>query len=74
MDTPFGRLDPNHRANILRALPNMADQIVLLVHEGELRSDTDLEVIKPHISAIYEIHRVSEIESKLMLKDEGGAL
>src|SRR5206468_3080787 len=32
MDTPFGRLDPKHRDNVLRYLPSVTSQFVLLVH------------------------------------------
>ena len=37
MDTPFSRLDPRHRENILRYLPQTTSQLILLVHEGEVR-------------------------------------
>jgi len=36
IDSPFGRLDEGHTTNIVRALPSMARQIVLLVYEDEL--------------------------------------
>lgn len=59
MDTPFGRLDLKHRENILRYLPTVAGQIVLLVHEGEIRKDIDLVAIAPRIGATYEIREVN---------------
>ena len=37
MDMPFARLDPDHTLNTLRALPAVADQVVLIVHEGEIK-------------------------------------
>jgi DNA sulfur modification protein DndD len=59
MDTPFGRLDPKHRENILRYLPTMASQVVLLVHEGEL-TDDDLNPIGGKLASTYKIeHRSS---------------
>ena len=36
MDMPFARLDPNHTLQTLKALPAVADQVVLIVHEGEI--------------------------------------
>lgn len=36
IDSPFGRLDRGHTQNIVRALPSMAQQVVLLVYEEEL--------------------------------------
>ncbi|MDP3410804.1 AAA family ATPase [Bosea sp. (in: a-proteobacteria)] len=65
MDTPFGRLDLYHRDNILKYLPSVASQFVLLVHGGEIRLDTDLASIKSKIGAVYEIREISETESKL---------
>jgi DNA sulfur modification protein DndD len=56
MDTPFGRLDPEHRSNILRFLRNFADQVFLLVHGGEV-SEADLDIIAEDIQAEFELHR-----------------
>lgn len=39
IDSPFGRLDGGHTKNIVRALPNMTKQVVLLVYEEELPPD-----------------------------------
>jgi DNA sulfur modification protein DndD len=36
MDSPFGRLDERHTSNVIQALPQMAEQIVLLVYEAEV--------------------------------------
>ena len=65
MDTPFGRLDLDHRDNILSYLPSVTSQFVLLVHSGEIRKDTDLAVIAERIGAIYEIKEVSSTQSRL---------
>ena len=65
MDTPFGRLDLDHRNNILSYLPSVTSQFVLLVHSGEIRKDTDLAVIKERIGAAYEIKEISSTQSRL---------
>lgn len=65
MDTPFGRLDLNHRDNILRHLPTTTSQLVLLVHDGEIRRDTDLAPIASRIGASYEIKEVNSRHSKI---------
>lgn len=65
MDTPFGRLDPHHRDNILRYLPTVTSQFVLLVHGGEIRPETDLASIKAKIGASYRINEVSENQSNV---------
>ncbi|MDQ6883741.1 MAG: AAA family ATPase [Candidatus Dormibacteraeota bacterium] len=56
MDTPFGRLDPEHRTNILRFLSQFADQVFLLVHGGEVR-DQDLAVIAGNINEQFDLQR-----------------
>ena len=65
MDTPFGRLDLDHRDNILSYFPSVTSQFVLLVHSGEIRKDTDLAVIAERIGAIYEIKEISSTQSRL---------
>jgi DNA sulfur modification protein DndD len=57
MDTPFGRLDRGHRRNIIRFLPTMADQVVLLVHDGEMDLERDLEPILDALTSRYKIDR-----------------
>lgn len=65
MDTPFGRLDTKHRKNILKFLPNSANQLVLFVHDGEIRGDDDLMPIISRIYARYKIVEVSQFHSRL---------
>lgn len=70
MDTPFGRLDWTHRANVLRHLPEMAEQVILLVHEGEMDRERDLPSISHRISRIYRIERRSSRQSSIVLEQE----
>jgi DNA sulfur modification protein DndD len=56
MDTPFGRLDPEHRTNILSFLSQFADQVFLLVHGGEVK-DEDLAVIAGNINEQFDLQR-----------------
>lgn len=65
MDTPFGRLDLKHRGNILRYLPNTTSQLVLLVHDGEVRKETDLAPVSARIGKEYIIREVSTRQSKI---------
>lgn len=67
MDTPLARLDPNHRNNILTYLPEMADQVILLVHEGELQKSMLDKTLKDRVGVICDIERVSATKSKLNL-------
>lgn len=63
MDTPFGRLDTKHRKNILKYLPTSATQLVMFVHDGEIRGSEDLDVIASRIGAQYEIKEVTPSHS-----------
>jgi DNA sulfur modification protein DndD len=65
MDTPFGRLDLKHRDNILRYLPNSTRQLILLVHDGEIRRDTDLEPVASRVGAEFEIREISPRHSRI---------
>jgi DNA sulfur modification protein DndD len=65
MDTPFGRLDLEHRNNILGYLPTAAEQLILLVHEGEINRTTDVATIAHKIGAAYEIREVNPRYSRI---------
>ncbi len=58
MDTPFGRLDVTHGERVLKYLPKMSDQIVLLVTDREFREGD-------------EIHLAGNIKTDLSLKYKG---
>ena len=57
MDTPFGRLDPQHTANVVRILPSMADQVVLFVQEGEIDRVTVRELLGEHLLQEYQLDK-----------------
>lgn len=65
MDTPFGRLDTKHRKNILGYLPNSASQLILFVHDGEIRGSDDLDVLAHRIGGQYDIKEISPSHSVL---------
>lgn len=66
IDTPFGRLDPRHRINIMKFVPQMAEQVVFLVHEGEVNRADGLTPILSHVGAVYEIRRVTSSQSVIV--------
>lgn len=65
MDTPFGRLDLKHRDNIMKYLPTTTTQLILLVHDGEIRLQTDLAPIAERIGMVYSINEVGPRHSKI---------
>ena len=54
MDTPFGRLDLAHGEKVMTYLPSMADQLILMATDRELRA-SDLEKIQDKIQSDYTI-------------------
>lgn len=69
MDTPFGRLDPTHRTNILRFLSHMAEQVFLLVHGGEV-TDEDLCVIRASINEHFELRRDDTDRTTIIIRSD----
>jgi DNA sulfur modification protein DndD len=65
MDTNLGRLDLGHRHNLLRFLPQLGPQVVVLVHSGELPKDVSLSDFDVRVARRYEVHRVSETRSEI---------
>jgi len=57
MDTPFGRLDVGHRANILQFVPSMSSQVILLVQSGEMDIERDLVHLEGKIGRQYRLMR-----------------
>lgn len=65
MDSPFGRLDAGHTDNIVAALPRMADQTVLLVHENEVDRSRVRELLKGRLRREYSLERISARRTRI---------
>ena len=65
IDSPFGRLDTQHTRNVVSALPNMTEQVCLLVYEEELRPALAHELLKGRLRAEYRLNRVSAKHTEL---------
>ncbi|MET3699836.1 DNA sulfur modification protein DndD [Bacillus oleivorans] len=46
MDTPFGRLSPDHRYNLVRHIPTITPQWILLVTGSEFKEDEEAKFLK----------------------------
>ena len=67
IDTPFARIDLEHRASMLNSYVEMPEQIILLVHSGEIKEGDDLELsIAKSIGARYKIQKESDTNSRLV--------
>src|SRR5689334_8226365 len=59
MDSPFGRLDAEHTSNVIRALPQMAQHVLLLVYESEVGKSQMRNLLGNRLVREYELERVS---------------
>lgn len=66
MDSNFARLDQGHRANVLRFLPQLGSQVIVLVHSGEIGKEEDLGEAGKHVARRYEVKRVTETISQIV--------
>lgn len=66
MDSPFGRLDEAHTTKVVRALPSMADQVMLLVYESELDPQQARNELQGKLRKEYRIARRSARHSDLV--------
>lgn len=65
MDSPFGRLDQGHTTRVVRTLPSMADQVLLLVYEAELEPQLARNELKAQLLREYRLARKSARHSLL---------
>lgn len=65
IDTPLSRLDLKHRDNVLKYLPQMTEQLVLLVHEGEIQREEITELLHKRLGHCVEIERISSSQSRI---------
>lgn len=64
MDTPAGRLDKEHRKNIMEYLPTVATQLAFFAHSGEL-SEADIYFDRSRIGKKYKISKIRPFHSLL---------
>ena len=57
IDTPMGRLDPDHRKNLINYYSKMSKQIIILYQPSELYPD-DIQTIHDHLASEWEIDSV----------------
>jgi DNA sulfur modification protein DndD len=65
MDSPFGRLDPDHTAHVVAALPKLARQVILLAFEGEFDRQEAVNALGPNLVGEYTLERVSGRHTRL---------
>ena len=66
IDSPFVRLDSEHKARILKALPSLAGQVLMLVYEDEVSPTTAREVLAGELKKEMKLERVSARHTKIV--------
>lgn len=59
MDTPFGHLDTTHQGNLVRSLPSLPSQVVVLATDRDFPSNL-LKEIRGNVAELMEITRPDE--------------
>ena len=70
IDSPFGRLDREHTQNIVRALPSMAKQVILLVYEEELPPELARDELKSKLRGEWRLERRTARHTDLVLRKD----
>lgn len=65
MDSPFGRLDPTHKRNIVNVLPSMANQVMLLVYTDEIDEQLTRESLAGNLISEKRLTRVSSMHTRI---------
>jgi len=58
-DNPFGRLDPTHKKHVLQALPEIAEQVMLLPYEDEIDRPSAIAELGDRFVGEHHLRRVS---------------
>lgn len=65
MDSPFGRLGAQHERNVSRNLPQLSDQVIILVHDRELDPDQTRLLLGSQLHKEYRLERVTSFHTKI---------
>ncbi len=72
IDSPYGRLDESHVERVLKSLPDMARQAVLLVYRKEMSEQMARNALRSRLLSEYELKRVSAIHTEIERCTGGG--
>ena len=65
MDSPFGRLDPEHKRKITASLPILSEQVILLVYIDEIDEQLARKILGSTLKHEYELCRVSAMHTEI---------
>ncbi|RLF60693.1 MAG: DNA sulfur modification protein DndD [Thermoplasmata archaeon] len=67
MDTPFGRLDHEHKTNVMKFLHKLANQVVILATDEDINEE-NIDLIAPYIGKRYEIRFLPDKMSSIIVE------
>lgn len=65
MDSPFGRLDPDHKKKIASALPTMSNEVILLAYTSEIDEQDARERLGSSLNHEYRLARYSAFNTQI---------
>lgn len=65
MDSPFGRLDPTHKENIIKVLPSLSEQVVLLAYTHEIDEQRARETLGSSLKKEYRLTRQTSFYTRI---------
>lgn len=65
MDSPFGRLDLEHKKKIIASLPYLAKQIILLVYKNEIDEQLARETLGGKLKNEYKLSSITAFHTKI---------
>lgn len=65
MDSPFGRLDPENKRNMCSVLPDLADQVILLMYDDEIDSELIRDILKSNLLVEHNLVRVESMNTRI---------
>ncbi len=65
MDSPFGRLGAQHERNVSQNLPQLSEQVIILVHDRELAPEQTRILLGSQLYKEYRLERISSFHTKI---------
>ena len=65
MDSTFQRIDPKHKYNIIKILPELGSQVIVLAFEGEIDKQDTRETLKNHLKREFSLIQKDPFETTI---------
>lgn len=65
MDSPFGRLSPDHKESVTEILPTLANQVILLVYENEIDIELSKNILRDKLINEFSLNQIDAFNTKI---------